>query len=280
MPRWAAWGVLELTSPPPLRERLRGYGLELLAFTYKNAVSCVFPVAIFVLLGISRAIDLPIARYDFLLLGCVSVQVLMLWTGLETRDELKVIGVFHLLGLTMELFKTQMGSWSYPEDALTKLGAVPLYSGFMYASVASFMCQVWRRFGLRLEGWPAGYLVVPLGAAIYLNFFTHHFTVDLRWALIALTFILFVRTTVRFTTYRRDRTLPLTLVFVLIGLFVWLAENISTFLGAWMYPHQESGWQLVEPTKIVAWGLLVIVSFMVVAQLKHVKESSTFEAID
>ena len=269
--------MLERTAPPTLRERLRGYGLELLAFTYKNALSCVFPVSIFVLLGVSRVVDLPVARYDFLLIGCVSVQVLMLWTGLETHDELKVVGVFHLLGLTMELFKTHMGSWSYPEDALTKLGMVPLYSGFMYASVASFMCQAWRRFDLRLGRWPAGYLVVPLGAAIYLNFFTHHFTVDLRWTLVALTFVLFARTTVRFTTYRRDRTLPLTLAFVLIGVFVWLAENISTLLGAWTYPHQEGGWQLVELTKIVAWGLLVIVSFMIVAQLKHVKTGSGSE---
>lgn len=263
--------MLELTSPPTLRARLRGYGLELVSFTYKNAASCVFPVAIFALLGSSRVIDLPLARYDFLLLGCLTVQVLMLVTKLETLDELKVVGVFHLLGLAMELFKTQMGSWSYPEDAFSKLGTVPLYSGFMYASVASFMCQAWRRFNLRLERWPNSYLVVPLGAAIYLNFFTHHFTVDLRWALVVLTFVLFARTTVRFTTYRRDRMLPLTLAFVLIGLFVWLAENISTFLGAWTYPHQESGWTLVEPTKIVAWGLLVIVSFMIVAQLKHVK---------
>lgn len=263
--------MLERLPPPARRDRLRGYGLELLAFTLKNAVSCAFPVAIFGLLAVSQVADLPMARYDFLLLGCLAVQVLMVWTRLETLDELKVVGVFHLLGLAMELFKTHMGSWSYPEDAVTKLGAVPLYSGFMYASVASFMCQAWRRFGLRLTNWPRPYLVVPLGGAIYLNFFAHHFTVDLRWLLVVLTFIVFARTTVRFTTYRRERALPLTLAFVLIGLFVWFAENISTFLGAWTYPHQAEGWQVVEPSKIVAWGLLVIVSFMIVAQLKHVK---------
>lgn len=260
-----------LAGRADLRGRLRGYGLELLSFTYKNAASCVFPVAIFALLAVSRAVDLPLARYDFLLLGCLAVQGLMVWTGLETRDELKVIGVFHVLGLGLELFKTHVGSWSYPEDAFAKIGTVPLYSGFMYASVASFMCQAWRRFDLRLERWPSSLLVVPLGAAIYLNFFTHHVTVDLRWLLVALTFVLFARTTVVFTTYRRDRTMPLTLAFVLIGLFVWLAENISTFLGAWTYPHQADGWQVVEPSKIVAWGLLVIVSFMIVVQLKHVK---------
>jgi uncharacterized membrane protein YoaT (DUF817 family) len=56
-------------------------------------------------------------------------------------------------------------------------------------------------------------------------------------------------------------------------LFVWFAENIGTFLGAWIYPNQTNGWQVVDASKIVAWGLLVIVSFLIVAQLKHVKDS-------
>lgn len=56
---------------------------------------------------------------------------------IETRDEVLVIGVFHLLGLVMELFKIHIGSWSYPEFANSKLLGAPRYSGFMYASVAS-----------------------------------------------------------------------------------------------------------------------------------------------
>jgi uncharacterized membrane protein YoaT (DUF817 family) len=139
--------------------------------------------------------------------------------------------------------------------------------------VASFMCQAWRRYDLNLLNWPAPRSVVPLGAAIYLNFFTHHFILDGRWVLLALVFVLFSRTTVVFTTHERKRTLPLTLAFLLIGLFVWFAENISTYLGAWVYPHQVDGWHIVEPSKIVAWSLLVIVSFLIVAQLKQVKSS-------
>jgi uncharacterized membrane protein YoaT (DUF817 family) len=261
------------------RKKWQGYTLELLAFTYKNAASCVFPVSIFLLLAIGKVTDLPIPRYDFLLLGCLTMQALMLVTRLETLDELKVICVFHILGLTMELFKTHMGSWVYPEAAFTKLNTVPLYSGFMYASVASFMCQAWRRFDLQVVRWPSAYLVVPLGAAIYLNFFTHHYTLDLRWILIVSVFVLFARTTIKFTTYERRRSIPLTLAFILIGLFVWFAENIGTFLGAWIYPNQQSGWQVVDASKIVAWGLLVIVSFLIVAQLKHVKEGREPRAV-
>lgn len=270
-------GVI-VQSPFGLRRKMQqslwgSWLLELAAFTYKNAASCVFPVFIFLLLAVGKVTDLPISRYDFLLLGCLVMQALMLLTRLETLDELKVICVFHVLGLTMELFKTHMGSWIYPEDAFTKLGTVPLYSGFMYASVASFMCQAWRRFDLQLVRWPSAYLVIPLGAAIYLNFFTHHYTIDLRWLLIVSVFVLFARTTIKFTTYERRRSIPLTLAFILIGLFVWFAENIGTFLGAWIYPNQTNGWQVVDASKIVAWGLLVIVSFLIVAQLKHVKES-------
>ena len=51
----------------------------------------------------------------------------------------------------MELFKVHKGSWSYPEEAYTKFFGVPLYSGFMYASVASYMCQAWHWFNLKID---------------------------------------------------------------------------------------------------------------------------------
>jgi hypothetical protein len=54
----------------------------------------------------------------------------------------------------MEVFKVKAGSWAYPEPAWTKFGGVPLFSGFMYASVASFLIQVWHRLDLRMERWP------------------------------------------------------------------------------------------------------------------------------
>jgi uncharacterized membrane protein YoaT (DUF817 family) len=245
--------------------------LELLAFGYKNAASCLFPAFIFALLALSQALPLPIARYDLLLLGCLIAQAAMIGAGLETRDELRVIALFHLLGLALELFKTQVGSWSYPEAAFSKVGGVPLYSGFMYASVASFMVQAWRRFDLTLEGWPRARWVVPLGALIYLNFFSHHILPDLRWVLLGAVVLLFGRSWVAFTPWRRRLRLPLPLCFVLIGFFVYVAENIATLLGAWVYPNQVEGWHWVGVGKLSSWSLLVIVSFLIVAQLKRVK---------
>ena len=61
--------------------------------------------------------------------------------------------------------------------------------------------------------------------------------------------------------------------FVLVGLFVYLAENLTTFFGAWEYPHQAGGWQPVHLAKIGSWSLLVILSFILVAFLKQVKRT-------
>lgn len=235
-------------------------------------MSCIFPVAIFGTLALSSAIPIPfLPRYDAILLVLLLVQVLMYRSGLETRDEIKVICVFHVIGLMLELYKVRMGSWAYPEPGYTKLFGVPLYSGFMYASVASYMCQIWRRLQMDMSGWPGTAASMLLGGAIYLNFFTHHFLPDFRWWLTPLVFLVFWKTwiyyRVRTVTYR----MPLSLAFLLVGFFIWLAENIATFLGAWKYPDQQEAWRLVGFGKISSWFLLVIISVIIVAQLKYVK---------
>jgi uncharacterized membrane protein YoaT (DUF817 family) len=247
---------------------------ELWAFGFKNAVSCVFPVFVFGMLAITKhAGPLPLARYDLLFLSCVAFQALMVAVRLETLDELKVICVFHGLGLGLELFKVHVGSWSYPDPARFSLGGVPLFSGFMYASVASYMIQAWRRFDLAIVGWPRPRVVVPLGAAIYANFFTHHVLPDLRWALAAVVVVVTWRTEVRFQAIPgRVRTMRAPLAFFCIGLFVWFAENIATFFGAWVYPHQRGGWSPVHLMKLSSWALLVIVTFLIVAELRRVKD--------
>ncbi len=247
---------------------------QLMYFGYQQALSSIFPVLLFMTLGISRMIEIPfLARYDFILIVSLLIQIWMYRSGLESKNELKVAFVFHFIGLSLEIYKVHMGSWSYPEDAVSKLFGVPLYSGFMYASVASYMTQAWRRLRLQLEGWPKSWITVLLGAAIYLNFYSHHYIPDLRWWLTAVIFIVFFRTFVDFSVNGKRYRMPLTLSFLLIGFFIWLAENIATFLGAWQYPNQTVEWNWVHLGKISSWFLLVIVSFLIVAQLKHVKEA-------
>lgn len=241
-------------------------------FGIKQAMACIFPVYLFGVLAVSQWLVIPgLYRYDIILILCLAFQWWMYRSGLETKDELKVIAVFHGIGLALELFKVHMGSWSYPEEAWSKVMGVPLYSGFMYASVASYLCQAWRRLGVKLSDWPEGWWTVPLGTAIYFNFFTHHYIWDFRWLLTVLIFVVFYKSTVFFVVKRDTFRMPLSLSFLLIGFFIWIAENIATFLGAWKYPDQEAAWRLVHFSKISSWFLLVIVSFIIVAQLKHVK---------
>ncbi|WP_414491285.1 DUF817 domain-containing protein [Sutcliffiella horikoshii] len=245
---------------------------QLVRFGWQQALSCVFPVVIFASLALTQVISLPfLPRYDWLLVICILMQWWMLRSGLETRDELKVITLFHLIGLALEIFKVHMGSWSYPEEGYSKVLGVPLYSGFMYASVASYLCQAWRRLNVELVDWPPFWTVVSLAAAIYLNFFTHHYWIDVRWWLSAAVIILFWKSWVIYEVGGIRYRMPIALSFVLIGFFIWVAENIATFFGAWEYPNQTETWSLVHLGKVSSWLLLVIVSFLIVATLKRVK---------
>lgn len=247
-------------------------GLHLIEFTRRQVASSVFPLAIFCFLAFSRRFDLlGLPRYDLLLILCLAMQVVMVRAKLETRDELKVICVFHVLGLALELYKTQHGSWAYPEAAYTKLGTVPLYSGFMYASVASYISQAWRRFNLRIGVLPR--FALPLAVGIYANFFTLHYLPDCRWLLMVGVAWLFRRSFVDFDISEQTYRMRLPVAFLLIGFFLWVAENIGTRTGAWQYPNQAHGWQVVSFSKAGSWFLLVIVSFVIVAWLKRQKLS-------
>ena len=152
----------------------------------------------------------------------------------------------------------------------------------MYASVASYIMQSWRLMRLRITEFPSFTLAVGLSAAIYANFFTNHYIVDVRWPLAACVLVLFRRTQVNFVVTRKERRMPVALSFLLIGFFIWVAENIATYFGAWQYPHQKRQWAIVGPTKISSWMLLVIISFIIVAALKEIfpKRQEVFSSSD
>lgn len=243
-----------------------------LFFGIQQALSCIFPAMVFVLLALSHQFTWLIPRYDFMLITCLLVQILMYRSRIETRDEVLVICIFHLLGLMMELFKVHFGSWSYPEDAYFKFFGVPLYSGFMYASVASYMCQAWRRFDITIIHWPQHWVARVLGFLIYVNFFTNHYIQDLRYYIGIFIIIFFRKAAVCFHIEHKACRMPVILSFALIGFFIWLAENIATLLGAWKYAYQHTAWTIVSYQKISSWAFLVIVSYIIVAELKMLKK--------
>jgi uncharacterized membrane protein YoaT (DUF817 family) len=247
---------------------------EFIVFGIKQARAAIFAGSFFVLLFLSNHIPLVgLARYDFLFIAAVLIQVVLYLAKMETKDEVKVIFLFHIIGLVLELYKTNphIGSWSYPENAIFKVATVPLYSGFMYAAIGSYISQSWKIMKLELTNYTHYLGSVFLCFLIYLNFFTNHYIYDFRVFLIIAVFIFFWKTRVYFTVTNTRRWMPLNLGFLLIAFFIWIAENISTYLGAWKYPDQVHTWNVVSTGKITSWFLMVIVSFILVAYLKHFK---------
>ena len=245
---------------------------QLFRFGWEQALSCVFPVVIFGALALTSVVHLPwLPRYDWLLLICIVMQVVMVMSGLEAFDELKVITFFHSIEIALDIFKVTMGSWSYPNSGYATVFQVPLFSGFMYASVASYIVQAWRRLDLQLINWPSFNLVTTLAVAIYSNFFIHHFWYDLRWVLFGLVVVLFWKSVVAYRVGGHVYRMPIVLSFAFIGFFIWVAENIATFFHAWEYPNQAQVWAMVDFGKISSWLLLIIVSFLIVASLKQIK---------
>ena len=265
---------LSLDARPDLAGVRRAV-VEFLYFGVKQARACLFAGLFFsAVFLVPRAGLLGVPRYDLLLAIAVGIQLWMVWAGLESWDELKAITIFHLIGFGLELFKTSSAvrSWSYPDFAYTKIHGVPLFSGFMYAAVGSYIIQSWRLMHQRVRHHPPYWMATAIAVAIYANFFTHHYIPDLRWYLAACALGLYARTTVIYRPLDRDRTMPLLLGFVLVGFFIWLAENVSTFFGVWRYPDQLGAWTTVHVSKWSSWSLLVVMTFTIVANLKHVKE--------
>lgn len=261
---------------------LRGRGVvalhEFICFGVKQASACLFGGGMVLLLGLSWAFypaHAALARYDFLTLAALAIQCVLIASKLETLEEAKVILLFHVVGTAMEVFKTSVGSWIYPEPSLLRIGGVPLFSGFMYASVGSYIARVWRLFDFRFTRHPPFGATVWLAAAIYANFFTHHFLADIRLALFAAVALLFGRTWVYFRIRHVHRRMPLLLGFFLVAMFIWFAENIGTFTEAWRYPAQHHGWQMVPVSKLGAWLLLMIISYVLVSAVGRRKRDDS-----
>ena len=244
-------------------------------FGFKQGWACLFGALLLFLLLATHLFypdDAWLHRYDFLTLAAIAIQAGMLLFRLETWSEARVILIFHVVGTVMELFKTAAGSWTYPEASVLHIGAVPLFSGFMYAAVGSYIARVWRIFDFRFSHYPPRWVTWALAAAIYVNFFAHHWLLDIRYVLFAVTALLFWRTRIHFRNFRVHRWMPLLIGFGLVALFIWFAENIATFANAWNYPGQENGWQMVSFAKYGSWYLLMLISFVLVEMVQPVRE--------
>ncbi len=254
-----------------------GFG-EFLCFVTKQAHACIFGALLLsgILLTSQWQPLSGLSRYDFLFLYAAILQLALLVFRLESWKEGMVILLFHCLATAMELFKTSdaIGSWHYPETSFFRIGNVPLFAGFMYSAVGSYMARAWRLFAFSFTGFPPLWFAAMLAVCAYLNFFSHHFLPDLRWPLIVLGAIAFWRTRIYFTPREKTYSMNLLGGFLLVAVFIYFAENLGTIARAWQYPDQEAGWRPVHFSKLSAWYLLMQLSFILIVILRRIEKRS------
>lgn len=243
---------------------------ELWHFGIANARASIFGAFLLTVFLVTEFVAIPgVSRYDTIFLAAVAFQISALIFRLEEVREFLVILIFHALATLMELFKTHpaIGSWVYPglPGTIFALGTVPLFTGFLYSAIGSYISRAFLFLRLRYEHFPAYYHLWILATLIYANFFTHHYTFDIRYLLFAYIFFIFWKTKVHFQVYREVRTLPMLVTALLVAFFVWIAENIGTFTKIWLYPSQLDAWHFVSFGKMGSWFLLLILSFALVS---------------
>ena len=74
-----------------------------------------------------------------------------------------------------------------------------------------------------------------------------------------------------YRAYLLEDRFELKRISLIVAVFIWLAENISTFFHVWSYPNQLGAWAVVHVGKWSSWALLVVMTFTIVANLKHIK---------
>lgn len=249
-----------------MRARLPFALAEFVMFVLKQGWACLFGGSLLLAIIGTKLIwqaDWAMNRYDALFLIAIGLQAAFLILKLETWAEAKVILLFHISGTAMELFKTHAGSWSYPEEAIFRLQGVPLFTGFMYAAVGSYMVRVIRLFDMQFAPFPPMVLHFGLALAAYINFFSHHFIWDIRVVLFAATIAFYIRTRIWFQIGQNWYWMPLPVAAFLSSFFLWVAENIGTLTGTWIYSGQNP-LDLVSFAKMGSWYLLLYVAFATV----------------
>lgn len=254
-----------------LNRSLPASAVNFAMFVIKQGWACLFGGCLLAALILTKLIwqdDWPLARYDALVLTAISLQILFLWLRLESWAEAKVIVLFHLSGTCMEIFKVSAGSWSYPEPGLLKLYEVPLFSGFMYAAVGSYMVRVIRFFDMVFAPFPPAIWHFGLAIVVYINFFSHHFIWDVRLVLFLGTILFYAQTRIWFRIGLYWHWMPLPLAAFLSSLFLWVAENVGTLTGTWIYAGQGH-LDMVSLDKVGSWYLLLYVAFATVTIVKR-----------
>lgn len=247
-------------------------------FHYKAAYAALFGI----LLLIAFAVTAPMAnqeyygffRYDYLLFYALIIQVCLILLKLESWGEAKVIAIFHIMAMVMEIFLThpQIASWQYPQPAILKIMTVPLFAGFMYSAVGSFFARSLRLYQVSFSKLPTFGNMLTLAILSYLNFMTKFFINDFRYLLFLWSVVIFWDTKIKFKLEHHQINVPMLPVLLVLAFIIWIAENISTFYKIWLYPSQVEAWHMVGWGKLGSWYLLLLLSLVLVLKILGIRD--------
>lgn len=234
------------------------------------ARAALFPGLVLTVLALTQWIQVPgVARYDVIFVVLLAIQIGLVVFKVETPREAATIFLFHALGVTLEGVKVNLhGGWSYPDPAVLKVWNIPLFSGFMYASIGSFLLGAAKQWQVRTEGFPKLPIAIAFTAAVYGNFIANVWLPDAKWPLVVIALVLFRKTALVGQIGARAFRVPYLGVFPILGVLLWLAENLGTAVGTWQYPRQAEGWTWVPPDKLLSWAVLTLVSGTLVVLLR------------
>lgn len=242
-------------------------------FSFKAASAALFGILLLIAFAVTARMGSQefygLFRYDYLLLYALLIQVCLIYLKLESWAEAKVIALFHLMAMVMEIFLTHpnIASWQYPQPAVFKILTVPLFAGFMYSAVGSFFARSLRLYQVSFEKLPNFLNMMCLAGLSYLNFMSKFFILDIRIALFIWSMVIFWKTKIHFQLQQYKIRLPMLPILALLAFIIWIAENISTFYKIWLYPSQIDAWHMVGWGKLGSWYLLLLLSLVLVLKI-------------
>lgn len=242
-------------------------------FIYKAASAALFGILLLIAFALTASMGsdeyFDFFRYDYLLFYALVIQVCLIYLKLESWAEVKVIALFHIMAMIMEIFLThpQIASWQYPQPAIFKLYTVPLFAGFMYSAVGSFFARSLRLYQVSFKLLPRFANMLILALCSYINFMSKFFIYDFRYLLFLWSLVIFWPTKIQFKLQHHQFQLPMLPVLLVLAFLIWVAENISTFYKIWLYPSQVDAWHMVGWGKLGSWYLLLLLSLVLVLKI-------------
>lgn len=247
-------------------------------FSFKAASAALFGILLLLAFAVSASMGSELFygfyRYDYLLFYALIIQAILLYAKLESWAEARVIALFHILAMGMEIFLTHpaIASWQYPQPAIFKILTVPLFAGFMYSAVGSFFARSLRLFQVSFERLPSFANMLTLAVLAYINFMSKFFIPDYRVILFVWSVVIFWKTRIHFQLNQHTFQLSMLPVLTLLAFIIWIAENISTFYQIWLYPSQVEKWHMVGWAKLGSWYLLLLLSLVLVMKILGIRD--------